>query len=122
MALELFRDDDGALRGYGGPEDQPLRRFLEGDVQEDITSIQEILRALERIEGGDPAPWQSTGNAHTLTLRRGEVEIQSEMEEDAPPYTTTPEALRRALLIWQAMVESASAAPFAVSSPDENRD
>lgn len=100
MQLQFYRDPAGAPRAHCDPPGHPLAGFLESDVQGSIEFAHEILRALDRIESGEEEAWEVTGNAHTLTLKRDEATLQSEIDEDAEPFVFPTSLLREVVADW----------------------
>lgn len=94
--------EEGTARQAGAAR---LAAFLESDVQGSDVFAREILEGVERVASGDLDGWESTGNAHTLTVNRSGALLEAELEEDAEPCRLSHEELREALAGWLELLE-----------------
>lgn len=113
MDLEFYWDDAGDPRARAGEKADAagaagtrLAAFLESDVQGSDVYAREILEGIERVASGDLDGWETTGNAHTLTVDRTGARLEAELDEDAEPCRLALEELRDALAGWLAWLES----------------
>jgi hypothetical protein len=103
VKLDLYRDEDGSPRARGDDPGDLLARYLETDVQGSAASVRRLLDLLDRVESGELAGWEETGNAHTLTLAP-EGAMIVEWDEDALPQRLSLAELRAALAGWAALL------------------
>lgn len=110
MDLEFYWDDAGDPRARAVRKEYGtgarLSAFLESDVQGSDVFAREILEGIERVASGDLEAWESTGNAHTLTVKSSGALLESEVEEDAEPCRLRLDELRDALVGWLELLES----------------
>ena len=110
MDLEFYWDDTGDPRARAGEKANGagaarLAAFLESDVQGSDVFAREILEGIERVASGDLDGWESTGNAHTLTVNRSGALLEAELEDDAEPCRLSLKELRDALAGWLELLE-----------------
>ncbi|HKV07388.1 MAG TPA: YacL family protein [Thermoanaerobaculia bacterium] len=104
MQLQFYWDSEGTPRAQCDPPGSTVADFLESDVQGSLELAHEILRALDRIDAGTIDSWEVTGNAHTLTLSKQGVAIQSEVDEDAGPMLLAKSQFREVMAGWVSFV------------------
>ncbi len=104
MKLDLYLDDHGLPRArWQGPYDL-VARFLESDVQGSVTTAQDLLGLVDRVESGDLDRWEGTANIHTLTLGQEGAVLVDELDETSPAQSITLAELREALEAWMALL------------------
>ena len=84
MNVEFFRDDDGYARADLGKALITVAYFLEQDIQGVEESVDQILKMAREVETGKTPVSESTGNAHSLTLRPGMATIENEYDPSLP--------------------------------------
>ena len=103
MDLDFYWDETGDPRARGkGKGGALLAAFLESDIQGSDVYAREVLEAIERVAEGDLDGWETTGNAHTLSVHRTGATLQSEHddvtgEDAAEPARLSLDAVRKAL-------------------------
>lgn len=108
MDLDFYWDETGDPRARGkGKKAARLAAFLETDIQGSDVYAREVLEALDRVAGGELDGWETTGNAHTLSLQRSGATLVSEYEEEKDgeePARLRLEEVRKALREWIEML------------------
>ena len=105
MPGHYYWDEDGYPRSQY-PSCTLLSCYLENDVQSSSLIAREVLEACDDVVSGRMKEWRATGNAHTLTIERQEVEIHNELMEEPDATCTLPiEEFRDALRSWTRLLE-----------------
>lgn len=89
--MSFFIDKDGYPEVDLGYEYHVLADFLSGDVQGSLYSVNEYLELCELVKNGELPEWEGTGNAHTVTIKLGGVEIFNEYTEESVTISTIEE-------------------------------
>ncbi|WP_323637285.1 hypothetical protein [Pectobacterium polaris] len=56
--------------------------FLQGDVQSSLYGVNECILICDDVSSGKIPVWETTGNAHTLTVKKTGVNIYNEYSEE----------------------------------------
>ncbi len=99
--ISFYRDDTGLLRARAADKDQLLAAFLETDIQEDTGMISELLKQINAIQKGTRKRYETSGNAHALTLTPKRVTIESLYDNDARPYRRNLTFFKDTLVRWR---------------------
>jgi hypothetical protein len=105
MQVSGYWDETDAPRAHCAPAYGHLAGFLESDLQGSIGLCRETLQAIDRVAKDDPAIWQETGNAYTLTLSADGARIEAEFDAQAAPCYLPLAELREAVAQWLAFLE-----------------
>ncbi|HEX2643670.1 MAG TPA: hypothetical protein VHU81_11820 [Thermoanaerobaculia bacterium] len=108
MDLDFYWDEAGDPRARGkGRAGTRFAAFLESDIQGSDAYAREVLEAIERVAAGELDGWETTGNAHTLSVQRSGATLVSEYEEEEDgeePTRLSLAAVRKALQGWIEML------------------
>lgn len=75
-----------------------LAQYLESEIQDSPEMARRLLDLVDLVASGDPAGWEETGNAYTLTLTPEGATIQPEFGYDNEAGQVSLAELRAALL------------------------
>jgi RPA family protein len=98
--ISCYRDDTGLLRAKAADKDRLLAVFLETDIQEDKAMAAELLKQINILRKGKKRRYETSGNAHTITLTPKTVSIASLFDEEARPYRIDLSLFQKALTQW----------------------
>jgi uncharacterized protein YacL (UPF0231 family) len=98
--ISCYRDDTGLLRARAADKDQLLAVFLETDIQEDKDMAIELLRQVKALQNGEKKRYETSGNAHTVTMTPKAVTIESLFDDEAPRYRLKLAHFRDILTQW----------------------
>ncbi|RTZ98111.1 MAG: hypothetical protein DSY89_09975 [Deltaproteobacteria bacterium] len=98
--ISCYRDDTGLLRARTADKDQALAVFLETDIQEDTALVAELLKQIKLLKKGKKKRYQSSGNAHTVTLTPKTATLESLYDDEAPRYRLKLSHFQDVLTRW----------------------
>ena len=84
--ISFYRDDTGLLRARTADKDRLLAVFLETDIQEDTEMAAELLKQIKVLQKGGKKRYETSGNAHTITMTPKTVTIESLFDEEMQPF------------------------------------
>ena len=106
--LKFYFDDNGVPCARGPQTEKLLMSFLETDVQGDDHVCHDLMEDLHAIESEAATDREFTGNAHTVTMKPGNVTIECHAIENADGeeqiYTTTLRHFREVVEDWEAFI------------------
>lgn len=101
--LKFYRDDLDVARARGPVSEKLLTVFLETDLQDDTIALQALMDDLWAVEHGQADEREWTGNAHTVTMKPGEVVISCNAD-DHEDYVTKFKHFTEVLQDWEAFI------------------
>lgn len=104
--FELYRDEEGVTMVKGAEAESLVATFFQTDVQDDVEYCDEIMRALMSIDEGETLKGVFVGNAHVLVLDEGQVQIESQFDEDQPPYQMSASDFKPLLSKWSEFISA----------------
>ena len=98
--ISCYRDDDGLLRARTADKDRLLAVFLETDIQEDKVMTTELLKQIKALKKGEKKRYESSGNAHAITLTSRTATLESLFDDEAPRYRLKLSHFQDVLTQW----------------------
>ncbi|KWC80671.1 hypothetical protein LGM63_22235 [Burkholderia cepacia] len=80
--MKIYVDEDGFVKVKMAKGSEVLGDFLSGDVQGSVFAAIEYINACLSVESGEASRWEGTGNAFTVRIESGGVEIFNEYTEE----------------------------------------
>jgi hypothetical protein len=102
--IKCYRDERGFRRVDPNGLRPLIASFLEDDVQGCLPTCQELLDILDGFENGQGAEWSETGNAHTVTIRPGVVEIRRACDDGLGEARFPHDVFRACLEDWKTFI------------------
>ncbi|QVN14296.1 MULTISPECIES: hypothetical protein [Burkholderia] len=81
--MKIYVDERGFLHAEMAEGQKIVGDFLSGDVQGSVYAADEYINACLSVENGEVEKWEGTGNAHTVIIEKGGVEIFNEYTEES---------------------------------------
>jgi uncharacterized protein YacL (UPF0231 family) len=100
MNAKHFVDGNGFKRVEYDHPCELLGWYLEQEVQSSRATCAALQSECDAVLSGKKSEWQGTGNAHTVTIKNGNVVIENEFDEDAAPCKISIEEFKIALGEW----------------------
>lgn len=101
--MNYYLDSEGVARASLPIELNLLKNFLEEDLQGATGFCQEIQQRLQVLQQQGEGDSEITGNAHSLRLTAGRVQIEPLFSTSAPLELET-ELFREVLESWEALL------------------
>ncbi|WP_155635728.1 hypothetical protein [Burkholderia cepacia] len=76
--MKIYIDEHGFIHPELAEGNEILGDFLSGDIQGSVYAADEYINACRSVERADAKRWEGTGNAHTVIIENGCVEILNE--------------------------------------------
>lgn len=106
MQVRYYRDSYSLPRADVGPPHEVVGWFLEQDLQGDVAACRRLLNLLNEVESGIMTSFESTGNAHTVTLGRNGARIENEYAEPPVAGDSSLDDLKQAISGWLRLLTS----------------
>ncbi len=97
---------EAKARPGSGSHGEVLARFLQSDVQGDLTTARALLNEIAAAERGKEPQPGGVGNAYAITIGPDGAVVRNAVLEDALPERYSLGELRTALETWMAAIEA----------------
>jgi uncharacterized protein YacL (UPF0231 family) len=98
--ISFYRDDSNMLRAKTADKAQLLATFLETDIQEDKALATELLKQVDAVNSGKKKRYETSGNAHAVTMTPKTMKIESLFDDEMPPYRLKLTLFKKVLTQW----------------------
>jgi uncharacterized protein YacL (UPF0231 family) len=117
--IRCYRDSNGFCRVDANDVHPLISAYLEQDVQSNEAYCQEMTTLIDEVASGNRDCWSGTGNAHTVTVRPGEVSIKNEYDDSFGNAKISLDVFRKCIDVWKNCISSESnrKAPHATWGP-----
>ncbi len=104
--IKCYRDSSGYCRVDANDVHPHIAAYLEQDVQSDVAYCREMTALIDEVTSGKRDRWSGTGNAHTVTLRPGEVSITNEFDDSLGSAKIPLDVFRKCIDVWKDCISS----------------